>query len=38
MDRGAWWAAVHVVAKSWTQLTRSLFTFIEEDDSSALLL
>jgi len=21
MDRGAWWAAVHVVAKSWTQLS-----------------
>ena len=26
MDRGAWWAAVHGVAKSWTQL--SDFTFI----------
>ena len=21
MDRGAWWAAVHVVAKSWTRLS-----------------
>ena len=21
MDRGAWWAAVHRVAKSWTRLT-----------------
>ena len=21
MDRGAWWAAVHGVAKSWTQLS-----------------
>ena len=21
MDRGAWWAIVHGVAKSWTQLT-----------------
>ena len=21
MDRGAWWAAVHGVAKSWTRLT-----------------
>ena len=20
MDRGAWWATVHVVAKSWTRL------------------
>ena len=26
MDGGAWWAAVHGVAKSWTQL--SDFTFI----------
>ena len=22
MDRGAWWATVHLVAKSWTQLTQ----------------
>ena len=22
MDRGAWWAAVHGVAQSWTQLKR----------------
>ena len=22
MDRGAWWAAVHRVAKSWTSLSR----------------
>ena len=29
MDRGAWWAAVHGVAKSRTQLTSlSLFTFM----------
>ena len=21
MDRGAWWATVHAVAKSWTQLS-----------------
>ena len=21
MDRGAWWAAVHAVAKSWTRLS-----------------
>ena len=26
MDRGAWWDAIHGVAKSWTQL--SDFTFI----------
>ena len=24
MDRGAWWAIVHGVAKSWTRLTLSL--------------
>ena len=30
MDGGAWWAAVHGVAKSWTQLSDfiSLFTFM----------
>ena len=27
MDRGAWWAAVHGVAKSWTQLSDFTFTF-----------
>ena len=27
MDGGAWWAAVHVVAKSWTQLSDFSFTF-----------
>ena len=25
MDRGAWWATIHGVAKSWTQLSN--FTF-----------
>ena len=24
MDRGAWWATVHGVAKSWTQLSKRL--------------
>ena len=30
MDGGAWWAAVHGVAKSWTRLATSLslFTFM----------
>jgi len=28
MDGGAWWAAVHGVAKSWTQLSNFSFTFI----------
>ena len=27
MDGGAWWAAVHGVAKSWTQLSDLTFTF-----------
>ena len=27
MDRGAWWAAVHGVDKSWTQLGDFTFTF-----------
>ena len=27
MDRGAWWAAVHGVVKSWTQLSDFTFTF-----------
>ena len=27
MDGGAWWAAVHDVAKSWTQLSDFPFTF-----------
>ena len=27
MDRGAWWAAVHGVARSWTRLSDFSFTF-----------
>ena len=27
MDRGAWWAEVHGVAKSWTRLSDFPFTF-----------
>ena len=27
MDGGAWWAAVHGVAKSWTRLSYFTFTF-----------
>ena len=27
MDGGAWWAAVHGVAKSWTRLSGFTFTF-----------
>ena len=28
MDGGAWWAAVHEVARSWTQLSDFTFTFL----------
>ena len=27
MDGGAWWAAVHEVAESWTRLSNFTFTF-----------
>ena len=27
MDRGAWWATVHGVMKSWTRLSDFIFTF-----------
>ena len=27
MDRGAWWAVVHGIAKSWTRLSDLTFTF-----------
>ena len=27
MDRGAWWATVHGIAKSWTRLRDSTFIF-----------
>ena len=27
MGRGAWWAAVHGIVKSWTQLSNFTFTF-----------
>ena len=29
MDRGAWWAIVYRVAKSWTWLSDFIFTFIQ---------
>ena len=29
VGRGAWWATVHRVAKSWTQLSNFTFTFID---------
>ena len=30
VDRGAWWATVHGVAKSWTRLSDFTFTFIND--------
>ena len=37
MDRGAWWAAVHGVAQSWTQLKRlSMHAFIGEGNGNPL--
>jgi len=33
MDRGAWWATVHGVAKSRTQLSNFTFTFVHKIDN-----
>ena len=33
MDRGAWWATVHGVVKSRTQLSNFTFTFIHKIDN-----
>ena len=42
MDGGAWWAAVHGVAKSWTQLSDLTLTFhfhaLKDSHSSGLQL
>ena len=32
MDRAAWWATVHGVTKSWTQLRTNTFTFFPVPD------
>ena len=37
MDRGAWWATVHGVAKSLTGLSNFTFTFMQIDGSRALI-
>ena len=34
MDRGAWWAIVHGVAKSWTRLSTLTFTFHTKNGAS----
>ena len=36
MDRGAWWASVHRVAKSQTQLKQLSMTLMEEHRSPAM--
>ena len=38
MDGGAWWAAVHGVAKSWTQLSDFTLDYMEEIWEGRLLL
>ena len=35
MDRGAWWATVHGVAESWTQLTGYMLTLSQRIGVSA---
>ena len=32
MDRGAWWARVHGIAKSWTRLVTKTFQVVELSD------
>ena len=35
MDRGAWWATVHRVTKSWTRLSNfTFFSFFLEEDGA----
>ena len=34
MDRGAWWAIVHGVTKSWTQLSNCHFLLVRSDQIS----
>ena len=36
MDRGAWWAAVHGVAQSWTRLTSLSLSCIGEGNGNPL--
>ena len=36
MDRGAWWATVHGVAESWTQLSNFLFHFHKDEIVKAI--
>ena len=37
MDRGAWWATVHGVAKSWTQLSLASLQAIDRENLKTLL-
>ena len=36
MDRGAWWATVHGVSKSWTRLSDFTFTLQENEMRSSM--
>ena len=36
MDRGAWWAIVHGVTKSWTRLRKLHFSFTEKSNPNTL--
>jgi len=38
MDGGAWWATVHGVAKSWTQLSDFTFTFTHTHTSTHTII
>ena len=37
MDKGAWWATVHTVTKSWTQLSDLTFTFFHFHNLSGFI-
>ena len=36
MDRGAWWATVHRVTKSWTRLSDFTFTFTFKEEFAGI--
>ena len=38
MERGAWWATVHEVTKSWTQVTLSLSRTVRDTHKTWLFL
>ena len=38
MERGVWWATVHGVAKSWTQLSPHTYTHFKHDNNRNLAI